>query len=95
MDISERVAKACARAGREESSVQIVAVSKTFSPEDVVEASDANRYPVILGKRAVETFTEQFLPPILAVRAGRISGVLAADRRFRVHLVVFRINAGR
>lgn len=48
----ERVAAACARAGRASDSVRIVAVSKTYGPEQVCEAADAGA--VLFGESRVQ-----------------------------------------
>lgn len=58
--VRERVERACARVGRDPAAVRLVAVSKTFGPEAVVEALAAgvtdfgeNRVQEALGKQAV------------------------------------------
>lgn len=57
--VRERVARACARVGRDPAEVRLIAVSKTFGPEAVVEALAAgvtdfgeNRVQEALGKQA-------------------------------------------
>lgn len=42
--IQERILAACRRAGRDPASVQLIAVSKTFSADDVREALDAGQH---------------------------------------------------
>ena len=64
------MAQACAQAGRNPSQVTLLAVSKTFGPEAVLQAMDA-------GQRAFgENYIQEGVEKILAVRAARPDAAL-------------------
>ena len=66
--IHERIASACAQAGRAAGSVQLLSVSKTFGP-------DAVRQAVLAGERSFgENYIQEGVDKIAAVRAMGLPG---------------------
>lgn len=68
--VRERLGKACAAAGRDGASVTLLAVSKTFGPEDVAQAVDAGQQ--VFG----ENYIQEGVEKVLALRLLRPDAVL-------------------
>ena len=56
-DVRDRIARAAARAGRDPSSIRLVAISKTFSADDVRAAADCGQ--VDFGENKVQEALEK------------------------------------
>ena len=66
--ISERIASACTRVGRDESEVTLVAVSKTVSAERICAAIECGVH--VLGENRVQEAADK-IPGVAAATAGR------------------------
>lgn len=84
--VEERIRRACERAGRDRREVQLIAVSKTFSPEYVRAALTAG--VIVFGENRVQEAMEKFKAVALSLRnpAGAYTGESAA-RGFKLHLI--------
>ncbi|TSE26715.1 pyridoxal phosphate enzyme, YggS family [Tepidimonas sediminis] len=67
--VRERIARACAAAGRDPAAVRLLAVSKTFGPAAVAEAAAA-------GQRAFgENYVQEGVEKIVALREAGVAGL--------------------
>ncbi len=79
--VRDRIATACIAAGRDPASVRLLAVSKTFGADAVIDAASG-------GQRAFgENYIAEGVEKILALRAWQSTQSLAADSRLEWHCI--------
>jgi pyridoxal phosphate enzyme (YggS family) len=84
--VEERIKRACERARRDRREVQLIAVSKTFSPEHVRAALTAG--VTVFGENRVQEAMEKFNAVALSLRnPPRAHPGESAARAFKLHLI--------